>query len=83
MRWIIHKKKTINPINKKYSKCFQYALTVALNYEEIGKNPERITKIKTFINKCKWKGINFSSEKGDWKKFEKSNVTIALNVLHA
>ena len=25
-------------------------------------------------------GISFLSEKDDWKKFEKSNVTIALNV---
>ena len=28
--------KPINPINKK-DKCFQYAVTVALNYEEIKK----------------------------------------------
>ena len=34
-----------------------------------------------FINKYKWEGINFSSEKGDRKKFEKNNLTIALNVL--
>ena len=27
-------------------------------------------------------GTNFLSEKGDRKKFEKNNVTIALNVLH-
>ena len=27
--------------------------------------------------------IHFSSEKYDWKKFEKINVTVALNVLHA
>ena len=27
-------------------------------------------------------GTNFTSEKGDRKKFEKNNVTIALNVLH-
>ena len=32
-----------------------------LNHEEIGKNPERITKIKLFINKCKWEVINFKS----------------------
>ena len=29
--WIKNKKATINPINKKDNKCFQYALTVALN----------------------------------------------------
>ena len=45
------KKATINPINKKFHKCFQYAVTVALNHKEIGKNSERITKIKPFINK--------------------------------
>ena len=54
-----------------------------ISKEEEGKNPERITKIKPFINKYKWEGINFPSEKDDWKKFEKNNVTIALNVLYA
>ena len=53
------KKAIINPINKKDNKCFQYAITVALNYEEIKKGPQRITKIKPFINKYNWKGINF------------------------
>ena len=28
-------------------------------------------------------GINFSSEKDDWNKFQKNNVPIALNVLYA
>ena len=42
-----------------------------------------MTKIKPFINKYNWEGINYPSEKDDWKKFEKSNVTIALNVLSA
>ena len=32
--WITNKKATINPINKKDSKCFQLAVTVALNHEE-------------------------------------------------
>ena len=42
-----------------------------------------MTKIKLFINKYKWKGINFLSEKSDWQKIAKNNVTIALNVLYA
>ena len=35
--WIENKKATAatNPINKKDNKCFQYAVTVALNHEEI------------------------------------------------
>ena len=47
----IKKKAIINPTNKNDNKCFQYAVTVALNHEEIGKYFERITKIKLFTNK--------------------------------
>ena len=46
------KKATINPKND--DKCFQYALTVTLNYEQIRKNPQRISKIKPFIDQYKW-----------------------------
>ena len=70
----------MNPINKKETKCFQRA--VAWSHEQIGKHPERITKIKPFINKHNWKERNFSSGKDDWKQFEKNNVAIALNVLY-
>ena len=76
------KKTTTSLINKKDNKCFQYTVTAMLNHEEIGKNAERITKIKPFINKYKREEINFSSEKDEWKKLEKDNVTIALNVLY-
>ena len=36
-----------------------------------------------FINKYNWKGINYPSGKGEWRMFEKSNLTIALKVLNA
>ena len=36
--WIKNKKVVITPIYKKDNKCFQYAVTVALNYEEIKKS---------------------------------------------
>ena len=80
--WIKNKKAIINLNNKKYNKCLQYAVTVALNHEEIGKNSERITKTKPFTYKYNWERINFPSEKRDWKKLEKNNVTIALTVLY-
>ena len=35
--WLINKRATINPKNEKDDKCFQYALTLALNYSEIKK----------------------------------------------
>ena len=81
--WIKTKKVAVNPINKNDNKCFQYAKTVTWNHEEIEKHSERGTKIKPFINKYNWKGINFPSEKDDWKKFKKNNLTIAINVLYA
>ena len=60
--WIRNKKAIINPINKKDNEYFQHTVTVALNQEEIKEGP---TKIKPFINKCKWEGINYPSEKDD------------------
>ena len=48
--WIKNIKVTINPKNKN-DKCFQYAATVALNYEEIRWSPERVSNIKPFTNK--------------------------------
>ena len=62
---------SLNPINKKDNKYFQYPVTVALNYEEIGKYANRITKTNYFMNKYKWEAINFPSEKGDWKNLRK------------
>ena len=54
------KKATINPKKpKKYGKCFQYAVMIALNYAEITLNSERVSNIKPFKNKCNWKRINY------------------------
>ena len=33
--WINNKKATINPINKKDNKCFEYAVTIVLNHKEM------------------------------------------------
>ena len=80
--WIKNKKATINTQNKKDDKCFQYALTVALNHEIIKYHPERISKIKPFIDQYNWNEIDFPSTGKDWKKFESNNKSIALNILH-
>ena len=79
--WLKNKRTTINPENKKDNNCFQYALTVALNHQNIKKDPQRILKIKPFINQYNWKDIDFPSHSKDWKRFEQ-NKTIALNILH-
>ena len=78
--WIKKKKATINPKNED-NECLKYAITVALNHEKIKKDPQRISKIKPFIDNYNWKDIEFPSYSKDWKKFEQNNKTIALNIL--
>ena len=36
---------------------FQNALDDALNYQTIKKHPQRISKLKPYINKLNWEGI--------------------------
>ena len=81
-KWMKNKKTTINPQNKKDDRCFQYAVTVALNYEQIKDHPERMSKIKPFVDQYNWKEIDFPSHSEHWNKFESNNKSIALNILH-
>ena len=46
-------------------KCFQYTATVISNHEEHGKSPQRISKIKPFMNKYTWKRRNYPSGKDE------------------
>ena len=80
--WVSVKKAAINPKNKKDDTCFQYALTVALNYEKNKDNRQRISNIKPFINQYNWNEIDFPPTVKDWKKFESNNKSIALNILY-
>ena len=50
--------------------------------KRLKKNPQRITKIKPFIDTYSWNDIKFPSHSNDWKKFEQNNRTIALNILY-
>ena len=80
-QWLKHKKATINPKNND-DKCFQYEISVALNYQNIETDPQRISKIMPYIDQCNWKDIDFPSHSKDWKKFESNNKSIALNILY-
>ena len=75
----MNKRATINPKNKD-NKCFQYSITVALNHQNIENHPERISNIKPFIDQYNWEGIDFPAGIKDWKKFERNNKKIALNI---
>ena len=44
-----NKRATINPQNKN-DNCFQYAITVTLNHQNIENHPERKSNIEPFIN---------------------------------
>ena len=54
--WIKNKKATINSI-KKSDKCYQYAVTVVLNYEKIKTDPQRIKKSKSVTDN--WEGLSY------------------------
>ena len=80
-KWIKDKKSIINPKNNDHE-CFQYAVTLALNYDKIDRNPQRISKIRPFIDQYNWKDIDYPAASKDWKKFEQNNESIALNILY-
>ena len=52
-----------------------------LNPYKINNHPEKISKLKPFIDNYNWKDIDFPSHTKDCKKFEQNNKTIALNIL--
>ena len=79
-KWLKDKKSTINPKNND-DKCFQYAVTLALNLDNTDNPLERISKIKPFINQYSWKNIDFPPINKDWEKFE-LNGEIALKILY-
>ena len=71
-----------NNNNNNDNNNFQNALDDALNYKTIESHAERISKLKPYINKYNWKGIEFPARSKEWQNFEQNNKTIALNILH-
>ena len=75
--WLRSKKQSITNGDN----CFQNALNDALDYQQIKKDLQEISKPQPYINQYNWKDINFSLHKEDWKKFEQNNKEFALNIL--
>ena len=69
--------------NNNNNNNIQNALDDALNYQTIEKDPQRISKLKPYINKYNWEWINFPAVSKKWRNFEQNNDTIALNILYA
>ena len=75
-KWLLYKRATINPKNGKDDNCFQYALTLALNYNEIKEK-----ELENIFKKIRDEYIDFSSHQKGWKNFQQNNELTALNVL--
>ena len=75
-------KATTNPKNTG-NKRFQYAVTVALNYEKIESHAEIVSNIEPFMNKYNWEKANHPSNIDDSKMLEKNNLTITLHIFYA
>ena len=80
--WIKNKKVTINTRNTQNNNCFQYAITAALNYENICHHPEKISKLEPFINNYNWDNIDFPAGHKEYSAFKKNNSDIAINILY-
>ena len=80
-----HFHKTSLKRGKSYIKSPEWVVnkraTIILNHQNIENHPERISNIKPFINQYNWEDIDFPAGIKDWKKFERNNKTIALNIL--
>ena len=74
----IKKKKATIYLKNTDDKCFQYAVTVAVNFGEIKWNPERGSNIKSFINKYNCKGINYPTKIDDLKTSAKKIQQLLL-----
>ena len=69
----------INPKNSDLE-CFKWAIIAAMRWEEIGRGPQRISKLKRFEDDFDWTGIGFPVSFRDIKKFESRNQ-ISVNIL--
>ena len=80
--WTDEKKKSNNkPEEWRWCNCFQYALTVVLNYQSIENHQERISNIKPFIDKYNCEGIDFPSHQdGQDKNVRSQKISCWLTV---
>ena len=62
---------------------FHATITIAFYHNELGTNPERITKkLIAYAQKFNWQEIDFPASFQDYVIFEKLNEDVALNVLY-
>ena len=77
--WLTKKKAIINPKNSDME-CFKWAVIAAMNWEEVGNNPERVSKLRRYEGEFDWSDIEFPVNFRDINKFERNNE-IGVNIL--
>ena len=77
--WLMKKKAMINPKNSD-RECFKWAVIAVMNWEEIGNNPERVSKLRRYEREFDWNGLEFPLSFRDINKFERNNE-IGVNIL--
>ena len=77
--WLTNKKTIINPPNED-QECFKWPVIAASRWEEIGKNPQRVSNLKKYELDFDWSGIKFLVSVKDIKGFEVKN-RISINLL--
>ena len=77
--WLMEKKAIINPKNSDME-CFKWAVIADSRWEEIGINPERISKLRRYEDDFDWNGFKFPASFRDIKRFESRNE-ITINIL--
>ena len=77
--WLAKKKAIINPKNSDLE-CFKWAVIAALRWQEIDRDPQRISKLKRFEADIDWSGVGFPVSFSIIKGFESRNQ-ISINVL--
>ena len=70
----------INPQNKD-EECFKWAVIAALHHEDIKKDYQRISRLRSYENQHNWKGFEFPVSIKKTDNFERNNPGITVNVL--
>ena len=77
--WLASKKAIINPRNSD-NQCFKWAVIAGVYNDEIGRDCQRVSKLRKYKKGFDWYGIDFPTSYKDIKRFECMNE-ITVNVL--
>ena len=77
--WLAKQKAIINPRNSDME-CFKWAVIAAMKWEEIGRDCQRVSKLKKYDSEFDWSGIEFPASFRDIRRFESRNK-ITMNIL--